>query len=118
MHNLDNSTGIALAARRAERLGLTQCDIAKALNASQSQVSRIFSGKTSATSKLATDICNYVYQSAALGSRERVALNDDLMEALASIWDGTPGHGKALAVIIRSLGLLERACAQPTGEKT
>lgn len=41
--------------------------------------------------------------------RERVVANDELMDALAEIWDGTPNHARALAAVIRSLTLLSSA---------
>lgn len=101
-----NATAVALAASRAKQILLTQPRIASALGASQSQVSRILSGKTSPSSKLAADICKYVSQVVTGVSREAVADNDELMDALTSVWDGSPGHARALAAVIRSLALL------------
>lgn len=111
MHNIDmrhsiDTTTIALATNRATELGLSQSSLARALGVSQSQVSRIFSGQTSPSSKLAFDLCNYVFQSANGVSRESVANNNELMDALAVTWDGSPSHASALAAIIRSVGLL------------
>ena len=40
-------------------------------------------------------------------SREAVAGNDELMDALKDVWDGTPAHARALATVIRSLGLFK-----------
>lgn len=79
------------------------------LEASQSQISRVLSGRTSIRSKLAKDICNYVSSQAKSMERERVVANDELMDALAEIWDGTPNHARALAAVIRSLTLLSSA---------
>jgi DNA-binding XRE family transcriptional regulator len=91
---------------RVKQCGLTQEDIAYAVGASQSQVSRIFSGKTSPNSKLAGDICNYVSTVTRSSSRDAVVNNNELIDALSSVWDGTPHHARSLATIIRSLALL------------
>jgi len=40
-------------------------------------------------------------------AKEMVIANDDLISALAETWDGTAGHAKALATIIRSLAVLK-----------
>jgi len=100
------NTMIASASERARRVGLHQSSIAKALGASQSQVSRVFSGKTSAQSKLAKDICIYVLGSTSKSQADAVRANEELIGALAEVWNGTPAHARALAVVIRSLALL------------
>lgn len=97
---------IARAAAHARQIGLGQASIAKALGASQSQVSRVFSGNTSARSRLARDICSYVLGSPSKNTRDAVRANDQLIDALAEVWDGTPAHARALAMVIRSLALL------------
>jgi len=116
MQNEDYAASVALAESRAKRFNLTQSSIAQALGASQSQVSRVFSGDTSPSSRLATDICNYVSQGARGVSRKSVSDNADLMDALATIWDGSPAHARALATVIRSLGLLG-VSSQPNRRK-
>lgn len=100
------SITIARAAEQARRIGLGQSSIASALGASQSQVSRVLSGRTSARSKLARDICTYVLGATSRDARAAVQANEDLQDALAEVWDGTPSHARALAVVIRSLALL------------
>lgn len=37
---------------------------------------------------------------------EAVCLNQELISAQAETWDGSAGHAKALAVVIRSLRML------------
>jgi transcriptional regulator with XRE-family HTH domain len=101
-----DTTSIALAVKRASELRISQQSLALSLGISQSQVSRIFSGKTTPSSKLATDICNYVFQAANGVSRASIANNDDLMDALAFTWDGSPDQARAIAAVIRSLALL------------
>lgn len=103
---------IALALSRAKQVNATQLSIAKALGASQSQVSRILSGKTTKHSKLAEDICIYAAKLSKKTPSEAIAENADLMDALASVWDGTPGNARALATVIRSLGLLHSQATQ------
>lgn len=95
-----------LAAQRAKALGLTQENIANAVDASQSQVSRVLSGQTKKYAGLAERVCNYVNSHLAGISREAIADNDDLMTALASVWDGSSQQARLLANLIRSAGAL------------
>lgn len=93
----------SLLSVQMKRLKITQIDLSIATGASQSQVSRILSGQTSMRSKLAQEICIYVSSKMMKKSVDRVAHNKELMDALASVWDGTPSHAHALAAVIRSL---------------
>jgi len=105
----DFRNDVLLVASLAKQAGLTQSSIANAVGASQSQVSRILSGRSKKRSKLLNDVCIYVYQSQNSGVRRRsAASNPDLIAALNAVWDGSPGHAKALALVIRSLGTLSR----------
>jgi len=93
-----------LAASRAREIGLTQAEIADALGASQSQVSRVLAGNAKRRSRLFDEVCRYVFS-----VRERASPSTppaELTEALDAIWDGTPEHAKALTLVIRSLGAL------------
>ena len=93
-----------LAASRAREIGLTQVEIADALGASQSQVSRVLAGNSKRRSRLFDEVCRYVFS-----VRERASASTppaELTEALNAIWDGTPEHAKALTLVIRSLGAL------------
>lgn len=100
----DLRTEALLAASRAREAGLTQWDIATALDASQSQVSRVLTGQSKRRSRLFDEICKYVF-SIGLSSHRDVPPSE-LTDALHSVWDGTPEHAKALALVIRSLGAL------------
>ena len=102
----DNKSSVLLTARIAKQAGLTQSAIADAIGASQSQVSRILSGRSTRQSKLLNDVCAYVYQFQSSGAKKSAATNPDLMAALNAVWDGTPGHARSLALFIRSLGTL------------
>lgn len=97
-----------LAASLAKQAGLTQSAIAKAVGASQAQVSRILSGQLIRRSKLMNDVCVYVHQHQRSGAKQSAASNPDLMAALNAVWDGSPGHARALSLVIRSLGALSR----------
>jgi len=91
------------------RLGLTQQDVAQALGASQSQVSRILAGRIERASKLFEALCAYAETLAAGGiPREAVMRNVDLVDALAQTWDGTATHAKVLAAGIRALAGRDR----------
>lgn len=106
--NTDGSllTEAALISKRARELGLTQATIAAALNASQSQVSRILSGTSKRRSKLFDAVSEFVLSARRPGISEAITLTNELNNALASVWDGTPEHAHALALVIRSLGTL------------
>lgn len=96
---------LALAtAQRARAAGITQEQIATAVSASQSQVSRILAGKSLRRSKLFDEICIYVNSAVQGVSPDLVRTNDELIDAIASVWDGTAQQATAIAAIIRSLG--------------
>lgn len=94
-----------LAAQQARRTGLTQQHIARAVGASQSQVSRVLSGRSRRRSNLLDKVCKYVL-TARSTKQVRPDRSPELMEALKSVWDGTPKHAQVLALVIRSLGEL------------
>lgn len=104
----DHKNDVLLAASLAKQAGLTQLAIAKAVGASQAQVSRILSGQSIRRSKLMNDVCVYVHQHQKSGAKKSAASNPDLMAALNAVWDGSPGHARTLALVIRSLGALSR----------
>lgn len=94
------------AAQLFKELGLTQTDIAKAINASQSQVSRVLGGRFARRTRLFDEICRYA-DSIELGvSVEAVRSNEELLSAVAQTWDGSAAHSRALAAVIRSLAVL------------
>jgi len=104
------SAEAALAATHARAVGLTQLHIASALNASQSQVSRVLSGNARRRSRLFDAVCKYVF-SCPRTSAETSASNlrrpsADIDRALDEVWDGTYEHARALALVIRSLAAL------------
>jgi transcriptional regulator with XRE-family HTH domain len=115
---LSEATAAAQAARSA---GLSQQDIAFALGASQSQVSRILSGKSTRRSRLFDDVCIYAYE-AEKKSQHRMKPSASscttLLDAIDAVWDGTERHAKALAVVIRSLGSLNQNEAPRSGTRT
>lgn len=102
----DFNTEARLAAAHAKKHGLTQEQIAEALGASQSQVSRILSGASKRRSRLLNEVCKYVFS---VQETQAVRVEDcqELMAAIEEVWDGTPIHARALATVIRSLGLLQ-----------
>lgn len=108
-----------LLAQRVKALGLRQTALSSAVGASQSQVSRALAGRANQRSRVFARICDYVFH---LESRQsnpgRSLLPDDLMEAIAAVWNGTPRHAAALALVIRSLGALEVETRQPPASVT
>ncbi len=122
MEKIGFSRPASVIAQRARLAGLTQEQIAKAVSASQSQVSRVLAGK-SIRSRLHDEICIYVNNALRGVSPEAVCENRELIEALADVWDGTAHHGAALATVIRSLGELNpvagrrRAASAPSAKE-
>ncbi len=88
----------------AKSLGITQEDISNGTGISQSQVSRLLSGHGKRQSKSYIEICNYVNSCRNGISPELVRQNDELINALASVWDGSARQSAAIANIIQSLG--------------
>ncbi len=119
MHNLVMKSDLSLrvearlAAKKARDLGVSQMEIAAAIGASQSQVSRILCGTSRRRSRLFDDVCKYVFF--VESKRRKYSLSGELTEALADVWDGTHGHAKALALVIRSLGGLGRHAESTAG---
>lgn len=103
--HVDLKAEALLVAKRAKELGLTQVDLANALSASQSQISRVLSGTGKRRSKLFDELCKYVFSLHPKG-RATAESSEELTSALSEVWDGTPQHAKALAIVIRSLGAL------------
>lgn len=104
-----------LAAQRAKSLGLTQESIANAVVASQSQVSRVLSGHTKRYSGLAERVCNYVNSHLQGVTRDSIAESDELMAALAAVWDGSTQQARLLANLIRAAGPLMTATESRKG---
>lgn len=87
--------------------GITQQEIAHALGASQSQVSRILCRTGVKRSRLQEEVCLYVERFDVGVTAEAVRSNDELIEAVRTAWNGTAAHAKALSAVIRSLAVLQ-----------
>lgn len=88
---------------------LSQEQIAAEVGASQSQVSRILSGRGKRFSRLSADICTCVERLNGIGDvRVAAEENQDLMSAIRETWDGSATHAIALATVIRSLAAFHR----------
>lgn len=105
INSILRAEAIAIA-RTAKKSGLTQSLIATALNASQSQVSRVLAGRARRRSRIFDEVCKYVNSVGATARPSSAAESTELMSALSDVWDGSHKHAKALAVVIRSLGAL------------
>lgn len=98
---------MARAAEVFRKHGVFQDEVAEIVGASQSQISRILAGKVQRWTRLSEDICLYAERIEGGGvTRAAVCANDDLIEALRAVWDGSATHAKSLASVIRSLALL------------
>lgn len=86
---------------------ISQMQIADAVGASQSQVSRILGGRGQRLTRLTEEVCLYVERLTAGGvTAEAVRKNDQLIESLRNTWDGSSAHALALSAVIRSLAAL------------
>lgn len=95
-----------LAAKVLKKLSIRQEVFAEAARASQSQVSRVLSGRLTRSSKLFKSVCFYANSLMHGVSLDAVRANCELVEALDMTWDGSAEHSQALAVVIRSLAVL------------
>jgi transcriptional regulator with XRE-family HTH domain len=92
----------------AQAQGITQSQIAAALGASQPQVSRILARKGVRASRLLEEVCLYLERFDQGVTADAVRLNDDLVQAVQTAWDGSAAHARALSTVIRSLAALRQ----------
>lgn len=92
--------------RLVRTMGINQDEIALATGVTQPHVSRVLSGAVSPTAKAYQRICAYVASRKNPISSHRVAQNQELVSAIASIWDGSDEQARALGAVIRSLAPL------------
>lgn len=105
--NISNFSHIAIAlGNEARTLGISQLDISHATGINQSQISRIFNGDLKRESKAYKAITNFIQMHRKGVTRVSVIENRELIDALASVWDGSPEQAVALATIIKALGKL------------
>lgn len=101
------SPRVLRAAAACKERAINQQAIADALGASQSQVSRILSGRSTRWSRLAEDVCLYVERLADSGvTTDAVHANEELIGAVQAVWDGSAAHARALSTVIRALAVL------------
>ena len=102
------------AAAACRSLGVSQSQIAEALGASQGQVSRILGGKIRRASRLLKEVCLYVERMNQGVTADSVRANEELISALQETWNGSNGHAKALAAVIRSTKALGTGLEKPS----
>ena len=105
MQNMPLRQRSILAAAKAVDIGLTQEQIANSLAISQSQVSRILSGKSRRASRVYLRVCEYVERATGPGRAGR-AFSPALAQAIADAWDGTTEHAELLAALLNTLSAL------------
>ena len=112
---LDSATEarVLRAGKICRRCGITQTQIADALGASQSQISRILRGRGERGSRLQEEVCLYVERFEGGVTADAVRRSAELVEALRKTWDGSASHAKALSTVIRSLVVLGTRVARP-----
>lgn len=94
---------------------LSQAEVAAFVGASQPQVSRILNGRGLRATRLFEEICLYAERLEGGVTTDAVRANDELVNALRDTWDGSAGHAKALAIVIRSLVALRADGSLVTG---
>src|SRR5437762_387946 len=82
---------------------VTQAALAARSGVSQSQVSRLLSGKPRRLSKSVLAICRYAKIDASDLKASDPRRNGILMGALKKVWDGTDEHARSIARVIASL---------------
>lgn len=108
MHT-EHKARIVRAAHLCRTGNLSQEQIAVEVGASQSQVSRILSGRGKRFSRLSEDICSCVERLIGIGDgRVAAEENQHLMSAIRETWDGSATHAIAMATVIRSLAVFHR----------
>jgi transcriptional regulator with XRE-family HTH domain len=95
----------------AKSLGITQNALSEATGISQSQISRLLSGRGKRQSKAYSKICNYVFLKHDGITPDLVKNNEEFIAALAAVWDGSAQQSKAISNVILSLGGI---CANTT----
>lgn len=91
-------------ATRAKEIGLSQSQLASAINSDQSQISRVLAGKIKRPTRVFQELCIYVLKGNQGIDPCLVRESEVLVNALASVWDGTSSHASALANVIKALG--------------
>ena len=93
--------------RKFKEGSIGQPEIAEKSGVSQSQVSRILSGKFKRRSKNVDSICKYA-KLVVFTPKVDPMQNKALMDALSSAWDGTEDHAKILVNILNSVRNLRK----------
>ena len=106
MHGTESTLSIEELSRLVRSMGIHQDEIALATGVTQPHVSRVLSGAVSPTAKAYRRICAYVVSRKSPISTHRVAQNQELVSAIASIWDSSEEQARALGAVIRSLAPL------------
>lgn len=112
MQDAKSHARVMRAGEICRQQGISQAQIAEAVGASQSQVSRILSGRGLRHSRLLEEVCLFVERFDKGVTTDAVRESDELIEALKTTWDGSAAHAKALSTVIRSLSVL-RAPGDP-----
>lgn len=81
----------------------SQEKLALAMKVSQSQISRVLSGKCKRRSKLFDGLCIYVSNQTKGVTIHAVQESTEMLEAIASIWDGSTEQAQSIAIAIRGL---------------
>ena len=85
------------------RQGISQAELARRADVSQSTVSRALRNAPERKSTSYARLCGYIRKEV-----DQIPLPASARDAFAEIWDGSPAHAEALAKLIRAAGELSR----------
>lgn len=89
--------------RQVRDAQFSQEQLALVMQVSQSQISRVLSGKGKRRTKLFDGLCIYMHNQIKGVTIHAVQESAEMLEAIASIWDGSTEQAQSIAVAIRGL---------------
>jgi len=104
---VDIASAARIAAKQLEEAGITQSRCAKELGIAQSQVSRLLAGRSKRATKAFRDVCGYAFQVSQKESGNKATVPQEIVQAVNIVWNGTQSHAEALAIVIRTLAVLD-----------
>lgn len=94
------------------RAGLLQDQLATRAGVSQSAVSRILEKCPQKDGQAFKRLCKYASENAGTpasgGAAPRPIDDQSITEAIWEVWNGTPEHARAIAALIRAVGVVAR----------
>lgn len=93
----------------AEAVRLTQQEIADQTGLCQSTVQRLLANRPKRYTKALRSICKYAKIDIVSEEKKDITKNSYLINALNTLWDGTPENANALTEVIKAMSKLSKA---------